>query len=125
MAEHRSEPTTSFPPVLTGDLNAVPTADEVRLLTGEMAVPVPGLAFMDAWAHGGDGGAGITWSRDNPWLVRARAPQRRLDYVLVGWPYQRGQGQVLSCRVAATEPIDGVQPSDHYAVVADLRTNGD
>jgi endonuclease/exonuclease/phosphatase family metal-dependent hydrolase len=122
VAHHRADPETSFPAVLTGDLNAVPTSDEVRLLTGEAAVPIPGLAFMDAWVHGGDGGPGVTWARANPWLAKARAPQRRIDYVLVGWPHDRGRGQVLSCRVAATEAVGGVQPSDHYAVVAELRT---
>src|SRR5262249_21626213 len=37
------------PPVLAGDLNAVPDSDEVRMLTGRSAGPVPGLIFQDAW----------------------------------------------------------------------------
>jgi len=121
VARHRGDPERSFPPILTGDLNAPPTSDEVRMLTGETAVPVRGIVFRDAWVHGGDGSPGFTWHRDNPWLADALSPQRRLDYVLVGWPRRKGLGRVASCRVV-DQPVDGVQPSDHYAVVADLHT---
>jgi endonuclease/exonuclease/phosphatase family metal-dependent hydrolase len=54
-----------FPSVLAGDLNADPTCDEVRMLTGRCAVPVPGLVFHDAWDIAGSGD-GHTWSNDNP-----------------------------------------------------------
>jgi endonuclease/exonuclease/phosphatase family metal-dependent hydrolase len=38
------------PPVLLGgDLNAVPDSDEIRLITGRSAPPVPGLVFNDCW----------------------------------------------------------------------------
>jgi hypothetical protein len=30
---------------------------------------------------------------------------------------------VARCWLAGTTPVEGVTPSDHYAVVADLRTN--
>jgi endonuclease/exonuclease/phosphatase family metal-dependent hydrolase len=122
VAERRSSSPQAFPPVLAGDLNAVPGSDEVRSLTGVAPVPVPGLAFQDAWEQGGDGGGGHTWSAANPYLADAAWPGRRLDYVLVGWPRPRPVGNIVSCRIAGTEAVDGVQPSDHYAVVADLRT---
>lgn len=121
VAEHRSDG-EGFPPILAGDLNAVPGSDEVRSLTGLAPVPVPGLVFQDAWEQGGEGGDGHTWSGANPYLAEAAWPGRRLDYVLVGWPRARPLGNVVSCRLAGTEPVDGIQPSDHYAVVADLRT---
>ena len=48
-------------------------------------------------------------------------PDRRIDYVLVGWPKQGGAGHVTHCRVEGVEPVGGITPSDHYAVVAELR----
>jgi endonuclease/exonuclease/phosphatase family metal-dependent hydrolase len=47
-------------------------------------------------------------------------PDRRLDYVMVSWPRRRNAGHVAACHLAGTDPMDGVWPSDHYAVVADL-----
>jgi endonuclease/exonuclease/phosphatase family metal-dependent hydrolase len=120
IAARRGDATTAHPPVLAGDLNAVPDSDEVRLLTGRTPGPVAGLVFQDAWEVAGDGGPGITWSRDNPYCLDAAWPRRRIDYVLVGWPRPRPLGNVVSCRVVGVDPVDGVQPSDHYAVVADL-----
>lgn len=108
------------PPIVCGDLNADPSSDEVRMLTGHAAPAVVGLVFQDAWQMAGDGSAGYTWDRRNPHLRNPVWPDRRLDYVLVGWPRDTRFGTVDACRLAGTEPIDGTQPSDHFAVVADL-----
>ena len=110
----------TFPPIVCGDFNADPVSDEIRMLTGRAAVPVARLVFMDAWELAGVG-PGFTWSNDNAFAARDLEPDRRIDYVLVGWPKARGAGHVVDARVAAIEPINGVQPSDHYAVVAELR----
>jgi endonuclease/exonuclease/phosphatase family metal-dependent hydrolase len=110
----------TFPPIVCGDFNADPVADEIRMLNGRAAVPAPPLVFMDAWDVAGQG-PGHTWSNDNAFAARDLEPDRRIDYVLVGWPKARGAGHVVDARVAAIEPINGVQPSDHYAVVAELR----
>ena len=123
VAERRPPPSTGFPAVLVGDFNALPDADEIRWLTGATAPAVPGLVFTDAWAVGGDGSAGYTWDRRNPHLADATWPQRRLDYVLVSWPRPKPLGSVARCWLAGCGPVDGVVPSDHYAVVADLRTD--
>ena len=123
VAERRGDPATAFPAGLTGDLNAVPDADEVRLLTGATAPTVPGLVFTDAWAVGGDGGPGHTWDRRNAHLAQATWPQRRLDYLLVSWPRPKPLGSVQRCWLAGDRPVGGVTASDHYAVVADLRTD--
>ena len=66
-------------------------------------------------------GPGATWDRRNPWAAPALQPDRRIDYVLTGWPGRGGRGHVVAVSLAGTEPVDGVVPSDHYAVVADLR----
>jgi endonuclease/exonuclease/phosphatase family metal-dependent hydrolase len=110
-----------LPAVLAGDLNAVPWSDEVRSLTGASVPLVDGLVFIDAWEAAGSTGRGATWSAANP-LVPKRAvyPDRRLDYVMVGWPRLRNAGHVAACHLAGTAPVDGVWPSDHFCVVADL-----
>jgi endonuclease/exonuclease/phosphatase family metal-dependent hydrolase len=110
-----------FPPVLAGDFNAEPVSDEIRMLTGLTAVPVPKLVFLDAWRAAGDGGPGYTWSNDNPFAAIDCEPDRRIDYVFVGYHRDRGAGQVVAARVEGTEPLDGIHPSDHYAILAELR----
>jgi endonuclease/exonuclease/phosphatase family metal-dependent hydrolase len=46
-------------------------------------------------------------------------PSSRIDYILVGLP-RKGRGKVESVGLAGAM-TDGVWPSDHFAVVADLR----
>jgi endonuclease/exonuclease/phosphatase family metal-dependent hydrolase len=47
-------------------------------------------------------------------------PDSRIDYILTG-PHRQGRGRVRSVELAGTAPVDGVWPSDHFAVVADLQ----
>ena len=108
------------PPILAGDFNAVPDSDEIRMLTGRATVPVPGLVFQDAWEMAGDGGPGFTWVNANPWARADLEPDRRIDYVFAGFPRRGGVGHVVACGLAGA-PVDGLSPSDHLAVVADLR----
>jgi endonuclease/exonuclease/phosphatase family metal-dependent hydrolase len=117
-------PERSFPPILCGDFNAEPDSDEIRMLTGKAALPVPKLVFNDGWAVAGAGagsGSGDTWSNANPYARLDLEPDRRIDYVFAGWPKAGGVGQVLDCRVVGDEPVDGVWPSDHFGVLATLR----
>jgi endonuclease/exonuclease/phosphatase family metal-dependent hydrolase len=120
IARHRGDPTTDFPVVVGGDLNAVPWSDEIRLLTGASPSPDPDLVFTDCWEHAGDGGTGHTWAATNPYLAESAIPNRRIDYLLISWPRPRPLGNPRRTWVAGVEPLGGVQPSDHYAVVADL-----
>lgn len=119
----RPEPTVGFPAVLLGDLNALPWSDEVRSLTGATAPPVPGLVFTDAWDVAGGGQRGDTWCGSNPYLVDSTWPNRRIDYVLVSWPRPKPVGSVACVQLAGTRPVGTTMPSDHFAVVADLRTS--
>ncbi len=111
----------TFPAVLCGDLNADPTSDELRMLTGQAAVPVPGVMFRDAWLTAGNAAAGATASNANPFNAAALDRERRIDFVLVGTPKLGGVGHVLGARLAGDAPVDGMWPSDHLAVVAELR----
>jgi endonuclease/exonuclease/phosphatase family metal-dependent hydrolase len=110
-----------FPAVLCGDLNAEPGSDEIRMLTGLAAVPVRGVLFRDAWTVGGDGSAGATITARNPYIAASLDPEMRIDYVLAGHPKLGGAGHVRAARVAGDLAVDGYWPSDHLAVVADLR----
>jgi endonuclease/exonuclease/phosphatase family metal-dependent hydrolase len=113
-----------LPPILLGDLNAEPSSDELRMLTGRRAVPVPPLVFLDVWEQAGSGTAGHTWDRSNSYLTNEPWPSRRVDYILTGLPTAKPVNAwfvPLRCWLDGTTPIDDVQPSDHYAVVAELR----
>ncbi|MCU1360933.1 MAG: hypothetical protein JWN99_2222, partial [Ilumatobacteraceae bacterium] len=41
--------------VVGGDFNAPPDSDEIRMLTGRRAVPIPDLVLSDCWEHVGEG----------------------------------------------------------------------
>ncbi len=126
-AGRRGDPDTALPMIVCGDLNAVPDSDEVRLLTGRRAGPIPNLVLSDAWEQVGDG-PGHTWRRDNPYQGDTAWPNRRLDYVLISWPRPKPVGNPVSAWLAGTEPVAGpagpTVPSDHAAVVVDLRVPG-
>lgn len=110
-----------FPPVLCGDMNAVPDSEEMRMLTGRTTTPEPKLVFHDAWEVAGGDGPGMTWTNTNPYARLDLEPDRRIDYVLAGWPKAGGAGHVTSCEVVGAEPVEGVVPSDHLGVLAELR----
>ncbi|MEO3848255.1 endonuclease/exonuclease/phosphatase family protein [Streptomyces sp. B8F3] len=115
-----------FPPVVTGDFNAEPDSDEMRLLSGTKTAPaVRGQVLYDAWRYARPGAAGQTWDLANPHAARILEWDTRIDYVLVGPPGPVGEGHVRNVRRAGDGPVDGVWPSDHCAVVADLATEAD
>ena len=119
VAEHAAG--CAYTPVVTGDLNAEPGSDEVRLLGGLLTAPVvPGLVLIDAWRYADPGDAGFTWDHRNGYQVNSAIPDSRIDYILVGLP-QQSRGRVRSAELAGTAPVDNVWPSDHFAVVADLQ----
>jgi len=119
VAAVRADPATTPPVIVGGDFNAVPDSDEIRLLTGRRAGPLPGLVLSDCWEQVGEG-PGPTWRRDNPYQAATAWPERRLDYVFVSWPRPKPAGNPVRAWLAGHEPVDGLHPSDHAAVVVDL-----
>ena len=115
----------AVPPILAGDFNADPESDEIRMLTGRAATPVAKLVFHDAWEVAGQASDssvdGATWTNTNPYAKLDLEPDRRIDFVFVGWPKAGGVGHVTRCSVEGLEPVDGVVPSDHLAVLAEIR----
>ena len=125
LAEHvlRLRPKAGFPPVVVGDFNAEPDSDEMRFLRGTHAIGDRGVYFNDAFQVAGEAaqGAGATWCNRNPYARTAFEPDRRIDYVYVGYPTVAGLGHVLRCRVVCDDEQDGVWPTDHFGVFAELR----
>src|SRR5262245_3048994 len=109
-----------FPPVLCGDFNAVPDAEEIRMLTGRTTVPVPKLVFIDAWGAAGEG-PGTTWDNRNDFAAEDFEPDGRIDFVVVGYQRDVGVGHVERAGLGGDEPVGGVWPSDHFGVCAEVR----
>lgn len=119
VARHRTD--TPFPPIVTGDFNAWPDSDEIRLFGGyRTAPPVPCQVLYDAWDHADPTAPSATWDTTNPYVAAGGDPSARIDYIHVGRPAPGGPGRVRSARRAGHGPVDGVWPSDHAAVVAEL-----
>ncbi len=107
--------------VLTGDFNAEPDSDEIRLLGGHKTAPVvSGLIFVDAWRYAEPDRRQWTWDRRNPAVLASGEPNARIDYIFVGHRPSTPALYVRSARLAGDVPSHGVWPSDHAAVVADL-----
>ena len=109
------------PLVICGDFNADPDSDEIRMLTGRTAAPVPGLSCYDAWELAGPPTPGHTWSNSNPWATQLLWPDRRIDYVFSATPRPGGAGHVTHATLLGNRPVGGTYPSDHYALQCDLR----
>jgi endonuclease/exonuclease/phosphatase family metal-dependent hydrolase len=122
LAEHVKTlaPVDEPPPVVMGDLNADPDSDEMRFLRGLTPLGGTSVYFADCWIATGAEGPGYTYDRRNTYALRSREPSRRIDYIYVRGPDRSLRGEPLACRLALTEAVDGVWPSDHFAVVADI-----
>ncbi len=121
IAEFVRERGADFPPILTGDFNAMPDYDEIRCLVGKTVPAAPGFVMLDAWSYARPLEPGWTWDRRNPHVAATLEPDARIDYVFVGLPNDRGQGHILGIELIGTEPTEGIWPSDHFGVLAQLR----
>jgi len=113
-------PIEVFPPVLVGDFNAAPDADEIRYLKGLCSLGGRGVYFADTFGIVGRGD-GITFTNRNPFASDLREPDRRIDYIFVRGPDARGRGEPLEARVCFDRPKNGIYPSDHFGVSATIR----
>lgn len=112
-----------FPALLVGDFNAESGSDEIRYLCGMTSLGTGRrVYFQDAFALAGDGSSGWTYARENPLAAPSSEPDRRIDYVFVRGRDERCRGHPVSARVCFDQPVEGTFPSDHFGVVATLRT---
>jgi endonuclease/exonuclease/phosphatase family metal-dependent hydrolase len=112
-----------LPPVLMGDFNAGPEADEIRYLRGDATVDERSVFFADAWIYGGSG-EGYTFDRKNRFAALAHEPPRRIDYIFVRGPDRLFRGEPLATRLAFATSRPGadgaIWPSDHFGVITEL-----
>jgi len=122
----RRRPKEGFPPILVGDFNAEPDSSEIRFLTGLESRGGRSVYFHDSWRVAGarraDPEAGFTWSNRNAYARANLEPDRRIDYIFTGFPKRDGVGLLETCRVVCDEAQNGVWPSDHFGLFAQLRT---
>ncbi len=114
-----------LPAILVGDLNAAPDATEMRFLRGLHSLERTSIHFTDCFERVGTG-PGYTFDPPtNPHAALTLEAPRRIDYVLVRGPDDRGRGLPTSARVVLDQVVDidgsRVAPSDHYGVLAEVQ----
>jgi endonuclease/exonuclease/phosphatase family metal-dependent hydrolase len=108
--------------VLAGDLDADPDASSIRFWTGRHALDGVSVCYRDAWESAHLDEPGHTFTPRNALVPEPDWPFRRIDYVLVRCAEHGGPALAIDdCRIVLGAPVDGVQASDHYGVLADLR----
>jgi endonuclease/exonuclease/phosphatase family metal-dependent hydrolase len=107
-----------------GDLNARPESDEIRWLCGLTTLAGRRVHYQDAWSRVRPNEPGWTWVADNPHTAALAflEPDRRLDYIFVTPRRRDGRGVIHDCRIVLDRPsADGVYPSDHFGVMAEIQ----
>jgi endonuclease/exonuclease/phosphatase family metal-dependent hydrolase len=110
--------------ILAGDLDDTPDSASIRFWTGKQSLDGLSVRYEDTWyaAHGD--APGLTFDPRNPLVPSGTMPLdrgRRIDYVMVRCGTHGPTLDVAACELALAEPTaDGVWPSDHFGVVADL-----
>jgi len=129
---HRHSDPAGFPAIIGGDFDAPPDRSSIRFLTGRQSLQGKSTQFHDAWETAGDPTAdnpdGCTWCYENPLVgdvalewTGQRKHRRRIDYLFVGSPFLfKRRARITRCRVVLNEPTNGVWPSDHYGVMAEV-----
>lgn len=118
--EETANPSAPLPPIVAGDFNAEPDSAEVRFMGGLGSLDGRSVYFQDAWRVAGGRGPGFTWDNRNPFAAAEHEPDRRIDYVFVGWRRDSGAGRVESARVVCDRALGSTFPSDHFGLVADI-----
>lgn len=103
-----------LPVALLGDLNAGPDTPSVTYLRKM-------LKWCDTFGAKNPGDLGITWDYRNPYAEaeREKMAERRIDYIFVR-ERTRPFKEILSSRVAFSEPRGGIWPSDHFGVMTEF-----
>ncbi len=110
--------TGGFPPILMGDFNAEPDADEIRFLRGLCALGGRSTYWADCFGLAGTG-PGHTFARTNRYAAAVHEPSRRIDYIFSRGPDKHLRGEPVAARVVLDQPDGEVFASDHYGVYAE------
>lgn len=115
---------SDFPPLLMGDLNALPGSDEIRYLGGQTRLGEErSTYFADAWNYVPHKGEGFTFNaRINEFAATYGEAPRRLDYIFIegSLKKQRGVPSDVGLAFHEPDPDKGIYCSDHFGVYADL-----
>jgi endonuclease/exonuclease/phosphatase family metal-dependent hydrolase len=117
-----ADPEAPLPPILAGDMNAEPDSTEMRFLAGLTSLGGTSTYFQDAWRVAGGRGPGWTWDNRNSFAVHDQEPDRRIDYIYVGWRRDGGVGRIESARVVCDRALTGTFASDHFGLLAEIST---
>jgi endonuclease/exonuclease/phosphatase family metal-dependent hydrolase len=106
-----------LPVVVAGDLNAAPDSPVLHPLNE---------VLLETWIAGGGQPEAVTLSSSHPFapLEAEELIDQRIDHLFVR-PGHRGQELTFRDAAVAGEAIDGLAPSDHLAVMCDVRWSGD
>jgi endonuclease/exonuclease/phosphatase family metal-dependent hydrolase len=118
ITEH-ADPAAALPPILGGDFNAEPDSTEIRFMGGLATLGGRSVYYQDAWRVAGAAGPGWTWDNRNPYAHTVREPDRRIDYVFVGWRHD-AKGRVESARVICDRVLTKTFASDHFGLLAEI-----
>ena len=116
-----ARPESDNPALLMGDFNAEPDSDEIRFLKGLHSMNGRSFYMQDAYEVSHAPMPGYTWDNRNPFAAATREPDRRIDYIFVGWRSDDGAGQVHSARVVCEATHGGEWPSDHLGLYAEIQ----
>jgi endonuclease/exonuclease/phosphatase family metal-dependent hydrolase len=100
-----------------GDMNAAVDSPVLRAVRD---------VLTDAWTAGDGRPDAVTLPSTHPSAPLEAGPQlvdQRIDHIFFR-PGREDQQVIVERVELAGEPVDGVYPSDHRAVVADLRWRG-
>jgi endonuclease/exonuclease/phosphatase family metal-dependent hydrolase len=118
--DETSDPGAALPPVIAGDFNAEPDSAEMRFLAGRGSLDGRSVYHQDGWRVAGGRGPGFTWDNRDPYAAAEHEPDRRIDYVLVGWRRDSGAGRVESARVVCDRALTGTFASDHFGLLVEI-----
>jgi endonuclease/exonuclease/phosphatase family metal-dependent hydrolase len=114
LADLVSDPSVDgvLPVLLAADLNAGPDTPQLSILTE---------VVEDTWVAGGGDPDAVTLSSEVPFAPLGATQQidRRIDYVLAK-PGRESESLRVDRAFIDGRPVDGLYPSDHFAVVVDL-----
>jgi len=100
------------PVVLVGDLNSRPDGPAAALFE---PADSGDAVLRDAWADLRPNDSGFT--------IKSDKPTHRIDYIAHNLDGGRF-GRFLDVQLVATEPTDGILPSDHIGILADVQVIG-
>ena len=110
------------PVVLAGDMDADPQAGSIRFWTGRQALAGTSVCYLDVWERLHRDEPGETFTPRNALVMEVVPdwPFRRIDYILVRCQIGSPRLAIERCEIVFDEPAEGVWPSDHFGLMADL-----